>query len=57
MNGTCPLFIPFAELVTKKLLANARMNGFEVFYLGTLDWGRILVMLPWWMWRKIWTMS
>ena len=31
---------PFAECVTKKLLADARMNGIEVFSLGTLDWGK-----------------
>ena len=30
---------PFAECVTKKLLADARMSGIEVFSLGTLDWG------------------
>lgn len=30
---------PFAECVTKQLLAAAGMNGFEVFSLGTLDWG------------------
>ena len=30
---------PFAECVTKKLLADAGMNGIEVFSLGTLDWG------------------
>ena len=30
---------PFAESVTKKLLADAGMNGIEVFSLGTLDWG------------------
>ena len=30
---------PFAECVTKKLLADAEMNGIEVFSLGTLDWG------------------
>ena len=28
---------PFAECVTKKLLADAGMNGIEVFSLGTLD--------------------
>ena len=31
---------PFAECVTKKLLADAGMNGIEVFSLGTLDWGK-----------------
>ena len=30
---------PFAECVTKKLLADAGLNGIEVFSLGTLDWG------------------
>mgnify|MGYP000167370907 CR=1 FL=1 len=30
---------PFAECVTKKLLADAGMNGIEVFSLGTLDCG------------------
>lgn len=30
---------PFAECVTKRLLADAGMNGIEVFSLGTLDWG------------------
>ena len=30
---------PFAECVTKKLLADAGMNGIEVFSLGKLDWG------------------
>ena len=30
---------PFAECVTKKLLADAGMNGIEVFSMGTLDWG------------------
>lgn len=30
---------PFAECVTKKLLADAGMSGIEVFSLGTLDWG------------------
>lgn len=30
---------PFAECVMKKLLADAGMNGIEVFSLGTLDWG------------------
>ena len=30
---------PFAECVTKKLLADAGMKGIEVFSLGTLDWG------------------
>lgn len=30
---------PFAECVTKKLLANAGMSGIDVFSLGTLDWG------------------
>ena len=30
---------PFAECVTKKLLADAGMNGIEVFSLGTYDWG------------------
>ena len=30
---------PFAECVTKQLLADAGMNGIEVFSLGTLDWG------------------
>ena len=30
---------PFAECVTKKLLAVAGMGGIEVFSLGTLDWG------------------
>ena len=31
---------PFAECVTKKLLADAGMDGIEVFSLGTLDWGK-----------------
>ena len=31
---------PFAECVTKKRLADAGMNGIEVFSLGTLDWGK-----------------
>ena len=30
---------PFAECVTKKLLADAEIGGIEVFSLGTLDWG------------------
>ena len=30
---------PFAECVTKKLLADAGMSGIDVFSLGTLDWG------------------
>ena len=30
---------PFAECVTKKLLADAGMSGIEVCSLGTLDWG------------------
>ena len=30
---------PFAECVTKKLLADAGMSGVEVCSLGTLDWG------------------
>ena len=30
---------PYAECVTKKLLADAGMSGIEVFSLGTLDWG------------------
>lgn len=30
---------PFAECVTKKLLANAGIAGIDVFSLGTLDWG------------------
>lgn len=30
---------PFAECVTKRLLADAGVNGIEVFSLGTLDWG------------------
>ena len=30
---------PFAECVTKKLLADAGMNGIELFSQGTLDWG------------------
>ena len=30
---------PFAECVTKKLLADAEMSGIDVFSLGTLDWG------------------
>lgn len=30
---------PFAECVTKKLLTDAGMKGFDVFSLGTLDWG------------------
>ena len=30
---------PFAECVTKKLLADAGMSGIVVFSLGTLDWG------------------
>ena len=30
---------PFAGCVTKKLLADAGMDGIEVFSLGTLDWG------------------
>lgn len=30
---------PFAECVTKKLLANAGMSGIDVFSLGTLDRG------------------
>ena len=30
---------PFAECVMNKLLADAGMNGIEVFSLGTLDWG------------------
>ena len=30
---------PFAECVTKKLLADAGIGGIEVFSLGTLDWG------------------
>ena len=38
---------PFAECVTKKLLADAGMSGIEVFSLGTLTGERILVMLPW----------
>ena len=35
---------------------NAGMNGIEVFSLGTLDWERTLVMLPWWMWQGNWAM-
>ena len=31
---------PFAGCVTKKLLADAGMDGIEVFSLGTLDWGK-----------------
>ena len=31
---------PFAECVTKKLLADAGIGDIEVFSLGTLDWGR-----------------
>ena len=30
---------PFAECVTRKLLADADMSDIEVFSLGTLDWG------------------
>ena len=30
---------PFAECVTKKLLADAGMSGIDVSSLGTLDWG------------------
>ena len=30
---------PFAECVTKKVLADAGLNGIEVFSLGTLDRG------------------
>ena len=30
---------PFAECVTKKLLADAGIEDIEVFSLGTLDWG------------------
>lgn len=30
---------PFAECVTKKLLADAGMSGIEVFSMGILDWG------------------
>ena len=30
---------PFAECVTKKLLAGAGIGDIEVFSLGTLDWG------------------
>ena len=30
---------PFAECVTKKLLADAGIGDIEVFSLGTLDWG------------------
>lgn len=30
---------PFAECVMKKLLAEAGMSGFEVFSVGTLNWG------------------
>ena len=30
---------PFAEYVTKKLLADAGIGDIEVFSLGTLDWG------------------
>ena len=30
---------PFAECVTRKLLADAGMNGFEVCSAGTVDWG------------------
>ena len=30
---------PFAECVTKKLLADAGIEDIEVFPLGTLDWG------------------
>ena len=30
---------PFAECVTKKLLADAGMSCIDVFSLGTLDWG------------------
>ena len=30
---------PFAECVTKKLLADAGIDDIEVFSLGTLDWG------------------
>ena len=29
---------PFAECVTKRLLADAGMNGIEVFSLDTLEW-------------------
>lgn len=30
---------PFAECVTQKLLADAGLNHFEVFSMGTVDWG------------------
>ena len=30
---------PFAECVTRKLLADAGMENIEVYSLGTLDWG------------------
>ena len=30
---------PFAECVTKKLLADAGIENIEVFSMGTLDWG------------------
>ena len=30
---------PFAECVTKKLLADAGITGIDVYSLGTLDWG------------------
>ena len=48
---------PFAECVTKKLLADAGIGDIEVVSLGTLDWERILVMQPWWMWRRNWAMN
>lgn len=31
---------PFAECVTKKLLADAGMSGYEVWSMGTLHWGK-----------------
>ncbi|MGM9870000.1 MAG: hypothetical protein ACI30R_10320 [Sodaliphilus sp.] len=31
---------PFAECVTKQLLADAEMSGFEVWSMGTLNWGK-----------------
>lgn len=31
---------PFAECVTKELLAEAGMSGYEVFSMGTLNWGK-----------------
>lgn len=48
---------PFAECVTKKLLADAGIEDMKCSPLVHWTGARILVMLPWWMWRRNWAMN